>query len=51
MLEFAFDESGNSGGNLLDRFQRVYALASVGKPESEVAAVVTATLEGTGSMS
>lgn len=46
-LEVAFDESGNSGQNLLDRVQPVYALASVARPESEVAAAVATLLEGT----
>lgn len=47
MLEIAFDESGNSGQNLLDRVQPVYTLASVARPESEVAAAVATLLEGT----
>lgn len=47
MLEIGFDESGNSGQNLLDRVQPVYTLASVARPESEVAAAVATLLEGT----
>lgn len=46
MLEVAFDESGNSGQNLLDRIQPVYTLASVARPESEVAPEVAALLDG-----
>lgn len=41
MLEVAFDESGNSGENLLDPAQPIYALASVAEPECEVAGQVT----------
>jgi hypothetical protein len=48
MLEVAFDESGNSGENLLDRAQPVYTLASVARPESEVAAAVTTLIEESG---
>ncbi|HET7590120.1 MAG TPA: DUF3800 domain-containing protein [Solirubrobacterales bacterium] len=47
MLEVAFDESGNSGENLLDPAQPVYALASVARPEAEVAGPVAALLDGT----
>src|SRR3954453_10759503 len=37
MREIAFDESGNSGQNLLDAAQPVYTLASVARPETDVA--------------
>lgn len=40
MLEVGFDESGNSGENLLDPAQPIYTLASVARPESEVAGQV-----------
>ena len=48
MREIAFDESGNSGGNLLDFAQPVYTLASVSKPESELSDAVAALLAGAG---
>jgi hypothetical protein len=45
MREIAFDESGNSGQNLLDPAQPVYTLASVARTEAEVADEVAALLE------
>lgn len=46
MIEIAFDESGNSGENLLDPAQPVYALASVARSEAEVADPVAELLDG-----
>jgi hypothetical protein len=46
MHEIAFDESGNSGQNLLDPAQPIYTLASVARLEAEVAAPVAALLGG-----
>lgn len=46
MREVAFDESGNSGQNLLDPAQPVFTLASVARPEAEVADAVAALLRG-----
>ncbi len=40
MREIAFDESGNSGQNLLDSAQPVYALASVARADAEVTAPI-----------
>jgi hypothetical protein len=44
--EIAFDESGNSGQNLLDPAQPIYTLASVARSEAEVAASVREILAG-----
>lgn len=46
MLEVAFDESGNTGQNLLDSAQPVYTLAAVARREPEVAGAVADLLEG-----
>jgi hypothetical protein len=46
MREVAFDESGNSGQNLLDPAQPVFTLASVARRETEVGDAVTALLHG-----
>lgn len=40
IAEVAFDESGNTGGNLLDGEQPVFALASVQLSNDEAAALV-----------
>ncbi|MGC1852355.1 MAG: DUF3800 domain-containing protein [Solirubrobacterales bacterium] len=47
MIEVAFNESGNSGENLLDPTQPICTLASVARPEVEVAGPVSALLDGT----
>lgn len=44
MREVAFDESGNSGQNLLDPVQPVYTLASVARQADEVSSEVSALL-------
>jgi hypothetical protein len=45
MRGVAFDESGNSGQNLLDPDQPVYTLASVARADEEVSTRVAPLLE------